>query len=243
MVQSVTQTEHPPSPRRPVEAVLVDFHGTLAQVEDATTWLAAAAQACGTTLEGPRATILLDRLLTAGRAGGPMPARIPPQLAEVWAERDLYPHAHRAAYAGLAATVQSPIEGLADALYDRVLLADGWVPYADTVTVLSALKDAGIPTALVSNIGFDLRPICEALGFGHLITEWVLSYELGRCKPEKAVFTHACTLLGVPEDRALMVGDSPADGAAVAAGLQTLLLPASPPGAVHGLSAILDLVS
>nr|WP_018352444.1 HAD family hydrolase [Longispora albida] len=239
----MTQTERPPGPRRPVEAVLLDFHGTVAQVEEPARWLAKALDACGAQLEGPKATILLDRLLTAGRAGGPVPNRIPPRLAEVWANRDLYGYAHREAYAGLAATVDTGVDGLAEALYDRVTLADGWVAYADTVPVLQALKDAGVPTALVSNIGFDIRPMCDELGFGHLITEWVLSYELGRCKPERAVFTHACRALGVPEERALMVGDSAADGGAVTAGLQTMLLPASPPGAVHGLAAILDLIT
>jgi FMN phosphatase YigB (HAD superfamily) len=242
MVHNVTQTELPPSPRRCVEAVLLGLHGTLIQVEKAELWLASAAKASGATIEGPRATVLLDRLLTAGRAGGPLPARIPPHLAEVWAERDLSPGAHRAAYTGLAATVQCGINGLPEALYDRLLLPDGWVAYADTLYVLSALKNAGIPTAVVSNIGFDIRPICDALGFGHLITEWVLSYEVGRCKPEPAVFSHACAALGVPEERALMVGDSATDGASVAAGCQSLLLSASPPGSVHGLTTVLDMV-
>ncbi len=225
-----------------MEAVLLDFHGTIAQDEDADSWLTAAAASCGAAVNGPKSTALLDRLLTAGRPGGPMPARIPPQLAEVWAERNLYDHTHRAAYTGLAATVQCDVDGLAEALYERVLRPEGWVVYADTVEVLASLRDAGLPVAVVSNIGFDIRPICEALGFAHLVKEWILSCEIGRCKPERAVFTTACATLGVSEERTLMVGDSPSDGAAVAAGCQSLLLAASPPGAVHGLSAILDFI-
>jgi hypothetical protein len=38
-----------------------------------------------------------------------------------------------------------------------------------------------------------------------------------------------------------MVGDTPADAAAVDAGLRALVLPASSPGSVHGLSAVLSL--
>ncbi|MBQ1070885.1 haloacid dehalogenase, partial [Micromonospora sp. D75] len=90
--------------RRPVEAVLFDFHGTLAQVEEPLTWVLAAASACGVELDRIRATSLADRLLTAGRAGGPLPARVPPRLAELWGDRDLYPQAHRGAYTGLAET-------------------------------------------------------------------------------------------------------------------------------------------
>ena len=78
-------------------------------------------RACGTTLDRGRATALADRLVTAGRAGGPRPDRVPPHLAEVWADRDLTAHAHRAAYTGLAATVAAGIDGLAEALYERLL--------------------------------------------------------------------------------------------------------------------------
>ena len=108
-----------------MEAVLFDFHGTLAQVEEPGDWVLAAAAACGVSLDRVRATALADRLLTAGRAGGPLPARVPPRLAELWADRDLYEHAHRAAYTGLAETVDAGIEGFADALYERVLVPAG----------------------------------------------------------------------------------------------------------------------
>ncbi|MEV4617674.1 HAD family hydrolase [Asanoa sp. NPDC049573] len=241
----------PPSPRAPdgpahpgrypVEAVLFDFHGTLAQVEDPVAWVAAAAVACGATLDRGKATVLADRLVTAGRAGGPLPHRVPVHLAEVWADRDLYPHAHRAAYVGLAETVSTDIEGLADALYDRLLGADGWLPYADTAESLKALRASGVPVAVVSNIGFDIRPHFEAWGLADLVDAFVLSYEVGRCKPDPAIFLRACGALGVDPERALMVGDTPADAGAVRAGLAALVLPAGDPGAVNGLAAAVAL--
>src|SRR5688572_33112450 len=81
-VLGVPEHVEPPSPRapatagaagarHPVEAVLFDFHGTLAQVEDPVAWVLASASACGVELTRPRATVLADRLVTAGRAGGP----------------------------------------------------------------------------------------------------------------------------------------------------------------------------
>lgn len=206
------------------------------------TWVTAAAEACGVVLDRMRATVLADRLVMVGRAGGPLPTRVPVHLAEVWAERDLYPHAHRAAYTGLAATVDSGVDGLPDALYDRLLTADGWVPYPDTAPVLHALHEAGVPVAVVSNVGFDIRPIFAAWGLADLVQAFVLSYEVGRCKPDQAIFLRACGMLGVDPERTLMVGDTPADAGAVAAGCAALILPAAEPGQGNGLGAVLDLV-
>jgi len=230
-----------PHQRRPVAAVLFDFHGTIAQVEDAVEWVLAAAAECGVTLDRVRATSLADQLVTVGRAGGPKPSRVPPHLAEAYADRDLVPAAHRAAYAGLAATVEAGIEGLAEALYGRLLRPEGWRAYADTLPTLAALHAAGVPVGVVSNIGFDIRPLCEALGFAEYVATWTLSYEVGRCKPDPAIFRHACRALGVHPEQTLMVGDTPADAAAVNAGCRALVLPAGPPGGVNGLTAALTL--
>ncbi|WP_329110139.1 HAD-IA family hydrolase [Micromonospora sp. NBC_01699] len=231
----------PAPPRRPVDAVLFDFHGTLAQVEDPLSWVIAGAAECGTALDRGRATVLADRLITAGRAGGPLPNRVPPQLAEVWANRDLYEYAHRAAYTGLAGTVNTGVEGLAEALYERLLRPEGWVPYTDTAATLRALRAAGVPVAVVSNIGFDIRGFFTAWGLADLIDTYVLSYEVGRCKPDPDIFLRACGALRVDPERALMVGDSPADAGAVRAGCAALLLPAAEAGRPNGLGAVLDL--
>jgi HAD superfamily hydrolase (TIGR01509 family) len=232
---------HPGFELRPPHAVLFDFHGTLAQVEAPVDWVNAAAAECGARLEPARAAALADRLLAAGRAGGPLPARVPPNLIEVWANRDLYEYAHREAYTGLAATVDAGIDGLADALYERILRPAGWWVYEDTVPTLAALHAAGILVAVVSNIGFDIRPIATALGFDCYVDAWVLSCEYGRIKPDPAIFTYACKQLGVDPGRALMVGDSPADAGAIRAGCRAYLLPEAGPGTVNGLSAVLHL--
>ncbi|BCJ62860.1 hydrolase [Micromonospora endophytica] len=231
----------PVASRRPVRAVLLDFHGTLAQVEKPRDWVLAAAATCGVRLDPVRATALADRLLTAGRAGGPLPARVPPHLAELWADRDLYAHAHRGAYTGLAATVDTGVDGLAEALYERLLLPEGWVLYPDTAPTLAALRAAGVRVAVVSNIGFDIRPFFAAWGIADLVDAFVLSYEVGRCKPDPAIFWRACGMLGVDPEETLMVGDSPADAGAVAAGCAALVLPAADPGRPNGLGSVLAL--
>ncbi|MGC1212992.1 MAG: HAD-IA family hydrolase [Micromonospora sp.] len=224
-----------------MEAVLFDFHGTLAQVEEPRDWVLHAAAACGVELDRMRATALADRLLTAGRAGGPLPARVPPRLAELWADRDLYPYAHRGAYTGLAETVDAGIDGLAEALYERLLIPEGWVPYPDTEAILKSLRQAGVKVGVVSNIGFDIRPLFTAWGFHDLVDAYALSYEVGRCKPDPGIFLRACGMLGVDPERTLMVGDTPADAGAVGAGCAVLVLPCGDAGRPNGLGAVLDL--
>ena len=226
----------------PISAVLFDFHATLAQVEEPTGWVVKAAAACGVDLPTDDAAGLAKALVAAGRAGGPFPDAVPAHLAGVWERRDLSAEAHRAAYVGFAAGVECDIDGLPTALYDRLLMPDGWRLYADVPPVLTALRNAGVKVAMVSNIGFDLRPLSAALGIADLIDAYALSYEVGACKPAPEIFRAALDELDVAPRDALMVGDTPADAGAVAIGCRCLILPPSPPDAVHGLGAVLDLI-
>ncbi len=114
------------------------------------------------------------------------------------------------------------------------------MPYPDTVPTLAALRAADVRVAVVSNIGFDIRPLFDAWGLAELVDAHVLSYEVGRCKPDPAIFWRACGMLGVDPEEALMVGDSPADAGAVAAGCAALILPAADPGRPNALGSVLD---
>lgn len=225
-----------------MKAALFDFHGTLAQVEEPTDWVVNAAAALGADLAPAAAQRLADRLVLAGRAGGPLPAVVPPPVRAAWDRRDLTMDDHRAAYTALAAEVDSGIEGLPTALYDRLLTADGWRAYTDAVPVLRHLHAAGVPVAVVSNIGFDVRTVAEGLGLAPFIGAYALSYEVGHCKPAPEIFRTACADLGVDPHDTVMVGDTPADAGAVAAGCRCLILPVSPAGAEHGLGAVLSLI-
>jgi HAD superfamily hydrolase (TIGR01509 family) len=216
-----------------VRAVLFDFAGTLAMPEARAEWLAA----CGVD-DGDG---LGERLEVVGRPG-PTPAVVPEALAAAYAARDHDTAMHRAAYTGLFETLVDP--ATATALYERTLVAEGWRVYADAIDVLRALRERGVATALVSNVGFDLRPVLDGLGLSSLLDAVVLSFEVGAIKPEPAIFRAALDALGgvAPAD-ALMVGDHAADGGAVALGVRSLLLPYSTPGGTHGLDAVLDLVA
>lgn len=217
----------------PTRAVLFDFAGTLAMPEERDAWLAAA----GVSVDGD----LAARLEAVGRPG-PTPAVVPAALAEVYAARDDDPVSHRAAYTGLFSTLVDP--ATAERLYGRTLIPGGWRLYTDALATLRALRERGIATAVVSNVGFDLRPVLDGLGLSSLLDAVVLSYEVGAIKPDPAIFRAALDALGgvAPQD-ALMVGDHPADGGAVALGIRTLLLPYSKAGATQGLDAVLALVA
>ena len=108
----VSTSQPPHRPHRQVDAVLFDFHGTLAQVKDLADWGVPLATAGSTGRAWDKTAALAYWLVSVFRAGGPLPHRIPPHLAEVWADRDLYEHCHRAAYVGLAAIVRTDVEGL-----------------------------------------------------------------------------------------------------------------------------------
>jgi HAD superfamily hydrolase (TIGR01509 family) len=179
-------------------------------------------------------------LVATGRAGGPFPARVPPDLEELWCTRDLSQRAHRAVYTGLAATVCAGLDGMPEALYERLLVPEGWVCYQDTVAVLRALRRGGVPVAVVSNIGFDVRPVARGLGFADLVDAWALSYEVGACKPDAAIFEAACAALDVAPADTLMIGDTVADAGAVFAGCTCLVVPVRPAGVDNGLSLALD---
>jgi FMN phosphatase YigB (HAD superfamily) len=80
--------------------------------------------------------------------------------------------------------------------------------------------------AVVSDIHVDIRPAFAAAGLDALIDVFTLSFEQGVQKPDPAMFLRTLDALGVEPGQALMMGDRPGhDGAAVEAGLTTLLLP------------------
>ena len=230
----------PVSPDRLLDAVLFDFHGTLATTRDPVTWVGAALVDLGVTLDRGRLTVLADRIAASGGLPGTLgTVRIPPHLAEVWADRDLSAYAHRAAYTGLVSTVGTDVDGLADAVYERVLNPACWTLYADAVPTVKALRRAGVAVGVISNIGFDIRPHLNSWGLGDLPV--TLSYEAGLIKPDPKIFLAACAAVGAAPERTLMVGDTPADAGAVGAGLRVLVLPSAGAGLANGLSAALRL--
>lgn len=199
-----------------IKGVLFDFSGTLFRIESVEGWLRAVLDARGTTLPEPELSRCTRELDAAGALpGGSSPLRLPPHLTELWATRDESGERHRAAYTGLARQVALPDEGLYDALYERHMTPAAWRPYPDAEGVLRALRERGVGVAVVSNIGWDLRPVFRAHGLDALVDAYVLSYEHGVQKPDVRLFRAACQELGQDPGDVLMVGDDrSADGGA-----------------------------
>ena len=210
----------------PVEAVLFDFSGTLMRAEPPDRRVAELLAEAGVGLPDGEAYAWARRLeRSGGLPGGQFKAVIPEEIRETWERRDLDPAAHRGAYTWLINNSGWPWPELADALYDMCTRPADWAPYPDTLPALTALAGRGIRTAVVSNIGWDPRPVLVAHGIADLVDAILLSYEEGCAKPDSALFRKACARLGSDPARTLMVGDDRrADGGAEAVGIRTFFV-------------------
>ncbi|MFF0013626.1 HAD family hydrolase [Streptomyces sp. NPDC005374] len=227
-------------------AVLFDFSGTLFRIESTESWLRAGLDEAELSLpeaELVRAAQELERVgaLPGGAASA---VAMPDEVAAVWGVRDESAALHRAAYTGLSRQVALPDPGLHDTLYDRHMSPAAWQPYPDAAEVLRALRERGIAVGVVSNIGWDLRPVFRAHGLDPYVDVYVLSYEHGIQKPDPRLFKTACTALGVEPGDVLMVGDDRrADGGAAALGCGVHFVDHLPVARrPDGLRPVLDLV-
>lgn len=217
----------------PIDTVLFDLHSTLVDQGDAQEWLDRGWRAAG--LPGGR-----------GSLGPARHARLLNLLDRIWsfaqevdpaARRDLDPVTHRTVFHAVL-TGEGFEERLAGGLYETLL--DPWRAYDDAAPTMRALRDAGIRVVVLSNIGIDARPMLARTGLLPLADAVLLSCEVGVVKPDPAIFRIAVLRVGSVPQRALMVGDSPADAGALTAGIRTLLLPRTRLP-VHGLDAVLRL--
>ncbi|WP_326724908.1 HAD-IA family hydrolase [Streptomyces sp. NBC_00243] len=204
-----------------IKGVLFDFSGTLFRVESTESWLRAALAEADIPLPETELVRSARALESAGALpGGASPAQpVPDGLTDVWAIRDQSAELHRAAFTGLSRLVALPDPGLHDTLYDRHMTPDAWRSYPDADEVLGALRERGVAVGVVSNIGWDLRPVFRAHGLDPYVGAYVLSYEHGIQKPDPRLFATACDALGIAPEDTLMVGDDRrADGGAAALG-------------------------
>nr|WSX73198.1 HAD-IA family hydrolase [Streptomyces sp. NBC_00899]WSX80736.1 HAD-IA family hydrolase [Streptomyces sp. NBC_00899] len=224
---------------------MFDFSGTVFRIEPCADWLRGALEAAGVEAPDDEIAYWAEQLERFGaQPGGATPAGWRPEAEAAWEQRDLTAELHRHAY-----RVQSRASGLPwdihDVLYDRHMSPAAWRPYPDAAEVLAELRARGVPVAVVSNIGWDLRPVFAAHGLAELVDAFVLSYEFGRQKPDPAIFLAACEALGVAPQDTLMVGDDrEADGGAAALGCPVHFvdhLPAA--GRPDALRGVLDLLA
>jgi len=97
---------------------------------------------------------------------------------------------------------------LEEAVPDRVdaLKADTRLR-PDAVRTLTAIKDRGMSTALISDCTHELPAFLPRLPVAPLLDAQVFSVEVGACKPGPAIYLAACEQLGVEAEDCLYVGD------------------------------------
>ncbi|KAI5123938.1 hypothetical protein M0805_006353 [Coniferiporia weirii] len=139
-------------------------------------------------------------------------------LAHLQASRPAYAHGHNAWWAdvirrtalGAGAHQQAVLDALpvlVPDLLDRFSSRRGYALYDDALPTLSALRDAGIITALVSNTDSRTVRVLDDLGALSHLDHVLVSESEGIEKPQPEIFLRACTLAGVLPEQAIHVGD------------------------------------
>lgn len=81
-------------------------------------------------------------------------------------------------------------------------------PIPGMIELTRELKQRGVPIAIISNSEGYLAELVAELGWAPDFDVVVDSGRLGIDKPDRRIFEHACSSLGVPVDELLHVGDS-----------------------------------
>jgi putative hydrolase of the HAD superfamily len=97
---------------------------------------------------------------------------------------------------------------IASALAPRADLYRRWfVPRPGAVETLTAIRERGLPIALISMCAPDTPPLWRASVLAPLVDVTVFSSETGLRKPERAIYRAATAALGVPPEDCLYCGD------------------------------------
>ena len=92
-------------------------------------------------------------------------------------------------------------------LYDHFSQAATWRAAAGAAEALSALRDRGLATGVVSNFDRRLLAILDGLGLADLLDVIVLPSDAGAAKPSPLIFHFALDRLGATAGQALYIGD------------------------------------
>jgi len=97
--------------------------------------------------------------------------------------------------------------------------------HSDVSDVLAEFDRRGVRTVLVSNCSHETQPLLERLGLARRLDALVLSFQVGACKPDPAIYTEALSRIDASPEEAVFVDDQPHYcDAAAALGMQTRLI-------------------
>jgi len=99
-------------------------------------------------------------------------------------------------------------------------------PYSDVRAALRRWRADGLSLIVVSNWDRSLHDVLRSTGLRELLDGVVCSSDVGRAKPDPAVFHAALELVGLPPERVVHIGDGPEEdvAGARAAGIEPILL-------------------
>ncbi|GAA3929987.1 HAD family hydrolase [Actinoplanes auranticolor] len=100
-----------------------------------------------------------------------------------------------------AAQLQAAVPARVDALKADTRLR------ADAESVLRAVKQRGLRTALISDCTHELPAFLPSMPIAPLLDVNVFSVEVGRCKPDPLIYLEACRRMRVAPEDCLYVGD------------------------------------
>jgi putative hydrolase of the HAD superfamily len=100
-----------------------------------------------------------------------------------------------------AAQLQAAVPARVDALKADTRLR------ADAESVLRAVKQRGLRTALISDCTHELPAFLPSMPIAPLLDVNVFSVEVGRCKPDPLIYLEACWRMRVAPEDCLYIGD------------------------------------
>ena len=219
-----------------IDGVLFDFRGTLFDDENDVAWIRNSAAAIGRALDDEEIAGVLDSLAVIEDR---------PDIRAALERSDTSLDVHREANLTWFAAAGID-DDLAVAIWARDGHPDASFAFPDAAPVMRTLQEHGKRMVVVSDIHYDIRDHFRRHDLDRYVDDYVLSFEHDCQKPDAEMFTLGLDALGVTADRALMVGDTPAnDGGAAHVGIQTLILPGpfrAGRSGPRGLDAVLRLV-
>jgi putative hydrolase of the HAD superfamily len=175
-----------------------------------------------------------------------LPEDLNRQFSAAWRARRNFSHTRSGwsqlvdqTFAGLVAT--PPSRSFFPELYEKFSSADAWRIYPDVLPCLEEWRRRGLKLGAISNWDERLRPLLQELKLAAWFDAIVISAEVGRTKPDPAIFQRAAEQLQTDPASILHLGDSRVEDfeAARAAGFQALLLRRGQPPQTAGQVASL----
>ena len=137
--------------------------------------------------------------------------------AEPWAVSGQFEASEEAAFAAIKefderVLARLGLPGLPDAVFRSLdaafLRPDSWHVFPDVVPAISALREAGVRTGVISNWTGRAAELLDDLGLGPLLDVVTISARAGWQKPEPEIFRRALADAGTEPADAIHVGDS-----------------------------------